>query len=112
VRGVVRTFIETSTPYKVCGEAADGAAAIAKARELSFDLVILDLRMPLRDGVETASALRGMMPNAKILGFTMYSGDLANRVLEATGFDAVVAKQDGLTKLVETIDALMPRHPR
>ena len=107
VRGVVRTFIEASTPCNVCGEAADGVAAIEKVKQSSCDLIILDLRMPKRDGIETASTLRSILPNLKILGYSMFVRDLENRLLLATGFDMVIAKQDGLPKLGEAIGTLL-----
>lgn len=108
MRGVVRTFIEASTPYKVCGEADDGVAAVEKVKQSSCDLIILDLRMPKRNGIETASTLRGMLSSLKIVGYTMFGRDLENRVLAATGFDMVVAKQDGLSKLGEALRTLLP----
>ena len=107
MRGVVRTFIEANTPYKVCGEAGDGVAAIEKAKESSCALIILDLRMPMRDGVETASILRSMLPSLKIVVYTMFGKDLENRLVAATGFDMIVAKQDGLPKLGEAIRTLL-----
>jgi len=110
VRGALRDFIEVTTPYKVCGAVDDGASAVQKAAESRCDLILLHLRAPASDSVETASLLRRKLPHAKVVGFS--SVDLGNRKSPATGFDAIIAKQDGLSKLVETLKALMSAPPR
>jgi DNA-binding NarL/FixJ family response regulator len=110
VRGAIREFIEVTTSYKVCGTVEDGVSAIQKATESGCDLILLHLRAPVSDSVETASLLRRKLPHVKVVGFS--SVDLGNQKSSATEFDAVIAKQDGLSKLVETLKALMPEPPR
>jgi len=110
VRGAIRDFIEATTAYKVCGTVDDGASAIQKATECRCDLILLHLRAPVSDSVETASLLRGKLPHVKVVGFS--SVELGSPESPTTAFDAVIAKQDGLSKLVETLKALMPEPPR
>ena len=108
MRGAVRHFIEATTPYKVCDAVDDGVSAIHKATEARCDLVLLYLRMPLQDSLATVSLLRGNLPHVKIVGVCASSVDLGNWVSPGTGFDTVLRDQDGLSKLVETLRALMP----
>src|SRR5215470_3726719 len=108
VRGAIRNFIQATTPYKVCDGANDGVSAIEKATEFCCDLILLHLRMPILDSVETASFLRGKLPHVKIVGFATWAGDLGDEFPAETGFDVVLDKQDGLSKLVDTLKALMP----
>src|SRR5215472_8443652 len=108
VRGAIRNFIQATTPYKVCDEADDGVSAVQKATKSCCDLILLHLRMPIPDSVETASFLRGKLPRVKIVGFVTLAGDVGNRLFAATGFDVILDKQDGLSKLVDTLKALMP----
>jgi DNA-binding NarL/FixJ family response regulator len=109
VRGALQRFIEAATPYKVCGAVDDGVSAIRKAMEARCDLVLLNLRRPLQDGLVTASLLRNKLPHVKIVGVSALSlADLGNQVSPAAGFDAVIAQEDGLSKLVETLKALQP----
>jgi len=110
VRGALREFIEVTTRYTVCGTVGDGLSVIQKATESSCDVILLHLRPPVSDSMETASLLRSKLPHVKVVGFS--SVDLGNRKSPATGFDAIIAKQDGLSKLVETLKALMPESPR
>jgi hypothetical protein len=61
----------------------------------------------------TVSLLRSKLRHVKIVGFSALSvADLGNQISPATGFDAVMAQEDGLSKLVETLKALMPKPPR
>jgi DNA-binding response OmpR family regulator len=70
--------------------------------------VILDLNMPMLYGIETASALRRMVPSAKIIGLAMFAGEYRRTQLAAAGFDMIVSKNEGLAKLAEAIKALLP----
>lgn len=108
MRGAICNFIERATPFKACCEARDGDAAVAKAMERSPALVILDLSMPMLFGVETASALRGVFPSTKIIGLAMFAGEYRRTQLAAAGFDMIVSKHEGLAKLAEAINALLP----
>ena len=112
MRGALSRFIEATTSYKVCDAVDDGVSAVHKAMEARCDLILLHLRVPLQDSLVTVSLLRSKLPNIKIVGVSTSSMDLGNLVSPATGFDAVLTNQDGLSKLVETLKALMPEPPR
>ena len=112
MRGAVRHFIEATTPYKACDAVDDGVSAIHKAMQARCDLILLNLSMPLQDCLVTVSLLRGKLPHVKIVGFSASSLDLGNRASPATALDAVLTNQDGLSKLVATLKALMPETPR
>ena len=92
----------------MCDAVDDGVSAVRKATDCYCDLILLHLRMPLQDSLVTVSLLRSRLPHVKIVGFSTSSTDLGNRVSPATGFDAVLTKRDGLSKLVATLKALMP----
>jgi DNA-binding NarL/FixJ family response regulator len=59
IRGGLRLILEDQPDITVVGEAADGAQAIALARELRPDVCLVDIRMPGRDGIEVTRALAG-----------------------------------------------------
>jgi DNA-binding NarL/FixJ family response regulator len=107
VRRVVHTYL-AERDFDVCGEAADGQDAIEKARELNPDLILLDVAMPRTNGIEVASVLKDMMPNVRIVLFTMYSEAVA-RTFPCKGLavDAVVAKADGMGRLEECVQSLL-----
>lgn len=109
MRGAIREFLETRTPYRVCDEAGDGLSAIQKAEKSRCDLVLLDLAMPNLDGVETALVLRRTLPHVKIVGFSALAGDdaLKDELLATKKFDAVLSKFEGLKKLADAINGLL-----
>ena len=112
MRGAIRQCIEATTPYKVCDALGDGVSAIHKAMENHCDLILLHLTLPLQDSLVTLSVLRSKLPHVKIVGFSALPIDSANLVSPTIGFDAVLTGQDGLSKLIEALKALMPEPPR
>ena len=111
VRGAMRDFIEATTHHKVCDAVDNDLSAIDNATELPCDLILLHLTTPLQDTLVTLSLLRSKLPHAKIVGFSSLSVDLENWVSPRIGLDAIVTDQDGLSKLVATLKALMPEPP-
>lgn len=107
VRQVVRAVLEARTNYEICGEATNGAEAVAKALELKPDLILLDVAMPMLNGVEVASVLAGSMPNLPIVLYTMYNELLGLSLATAVGAKAVISKADGISKLVECVQSLL-----
>ena len=108
----MREFIETATPYKVWDAVGDGVSAIHKAIESRCDLILLHLSTPLQDVLVTLSLLRSKLPHVKIVGLSTLPVDLRNWVSPGIGLDAIIAQEDGLSKLVGTLYALMPEPPR
>lgn len=110
-RGALRRFIEATTPYKVYDAAGDGVSVIQKARECRADVILLHLTMTLQDSLVTASLLRGKLPHVKIVGFSTLPVSSGDGSFPATAFDAVLTRQDGLSKLVDTLKVLLPELP-
>ena len=93
VRAIVRIFLERDATFKVCGEAANGFDAVAKAQELKPDFVLLDLRLPGMNGIETAALLKAALPETKLVLFSAYSDSLGGRMLASSaGIDLVLTK--------------------
>jgi DNA-binding NarL/FixJ family response regulator len=107
VREVIKNVLAGRTDIAVCGEAANGLEAVEKAKTLKPDLVLLDLAMPEMNGAETASVLKMMTPDVRIILFTMYSESIGSYLTSAIGIDAVLSKPDGMTALVKAIDAAL-----
>lgn len=106
-RQIVRRVIERAG-FAVCGEAIDGVDAVDKASELKPDLIVLDLRLPRLNGIETAYILRGRLPHTPIILFTMY--EVSPSVVAAAGISTVIHKADGIAKLTTCLqDLLAPK---
>jgi CspA family cold shock protein len=107
IRYLLRTFVETRTPYKICGEAAHGEEAIEQAKKLQPDLILLDLSMPVMTGAEAAAILKGVVPRMKIILFSMHTDDVPRPLGKAIGIDLTLSKSDGISKLADHLHALL-----
>jgi DNA-binding NarL/FixJ family response regulator len=107
VRNAIRTALQLHSSYEVCGEATNGAEALEQAAALAPDLIILDLSMPVMNGVEVASTLRSRMPAVPIVLYTMFDDVLGKSLAATLGIAATVSKTDGLPKLLARIQGLL-----
>jgi two-component system response regulator EvgA len=102
---VLRTSLEHHG-FTVCGEAENGVDAISRAVATRPDLVILDVAMPGLNGIEVASILQGLLPNVPIILHTIYGDRLGKSLKNLVGIKAVVAKSEGISKLIDRVRSL------
>ena len=107
VRKILRRALERDTKFEICGEATDGLEAVAKAKELTPDLILLDVRMPRLTGLEVAGILRNTEPKSRIMMVTMYAEELNEKLTTLFRIDAVFSKSEGITKLIERVESLL-----
>ena len=86
MRDGIVAAIESDADMLVVGQAADGAEAIVRYRELQPDVALIDLQMPGVDGLQAIATISGEMPAARIIVLTSYPGDA--RVKRALSFGA------------------------
>jgi DNA-binding NarL/FixJ family response regulator len=106
VRRAIRSFVEARSQFEVC-EAVDGTEALEKARSLNPDLIVLDLSMPSANGVEVALLLSSTMPRTPVVLYTMFDEVFGASPTRNLGVTAIVAKSDGVAKLLARIEALL-----
>jgi DNA-binding NarL/FixJ family response regulator len=103
IRKSVRTQLESRLEHITCAEAKDGLDAIQRVREARPDLVIVDLCMPVLNGLETAAALHGALPKLPIILYTLHKDIVLGTRVQSFGICAVVSKTDHFEVLVEEI---------
>lgn len=105
IRELLSAIVTAQPAFVLAGVAADGDAAVAQAAGLQPDVILLDLAMPGRTGLEALPALRQVAPNARIV---VLSGFLARtmqtRVLELGAF-SYVEKGNGPETIASAIHA-------
>ena len=106
VRQGIRSLLELSDEIDVVGEGEDGDAALALLREVDVDVLLLDLRMPRRDGIATLEALAERGSTVPVLVLTTFDDDeLVLRALRA-GARGYLLKDVTLDQLVGAIGTL------
>jgi DNA-binding NarL/FixJ family response regulator len=112
IRYLLRVFVESKTPFTICGEASNGTEAIEKAKQLHPDLILLDLSMPVLTGAEAASIIKRTLPQVKIILFSMRADGISKSLASALGVDLSLSKSDGLLQLAEHINKLLIPKPQ
>jgi DNA-binding NarL/FixJ family response regulator len=106
VRAGLRTLLESRDNWQVCAEASDGRDAVEKAAKHKPEIAILDIGMPLLNGVEAARQIRKISPDTKVLILTMHeSDDLVQQVVEV-GARGYILKDEADRVLLAAVDAL------
>lgn len=90
-------------------DAVDGAEGVRKAQDLKPSLIVLDLSMPVMNGLEAARELKHIMPQVPLLMFTNNTGGIMEKEARSAGICAVVSKSDSdsLNQLVAHAKALL-----
>jgi len=106
VRAGLRALLESRNGWEVCGEASDGREAVEKATKLQPDVAVLDIGMPLLNGVDATRRIRVVSPNTEILILTMHeSDDLVQQVAQA-GARGYILKDEADRVLLAAVEAL------
>jgi DNA-binding NarL/FixJ family response regulator len=106
IRRGLRSTLTERPGWEVCAEAADGAAAVAKARETQPDVAILDISMPKLNGLEAARRLHTALPATGVLILTMHDSDELVRAVLASGARGYLLKADAGNLVVQAVEAL------
>ncbi|MGP8198997.1 MAG: response regulator [Limisphaerales bacterium] len=106
VRMGLVALVSTEADMVVVGEASDGNQAVDLFGKLKPDLVLMDLRMPVKDGIEATIAIRNQDPQARILMLTTFDGDSdIHKALQA-GAQGYVLKNATGEELIPAIQAV------
>jgi DNA-binding NarL/FixJ family response regulator len=92
VRRLVRSSIEQITEWSVCGEAENGQLALDAVRNSNPNAVILDLQMPVMNGLETARQISQIAPETAMAMLTLHDSEHLEREALKVGIERVFAK--------------------
>ncbi len=111
VREGLRALIEEQSGWAVCGEAVSGREAVAKARELKPDIVVMDFAMPELNGVEATRQIHAALPQTEVLILSMHESEELVREMLAVGARGYVLKSDAGHALVDALKSLAEHKP-
>jgi DNA-binding NarL/FixJ family response regulator len=98
-----RALLEKEPDIEVVGIAGDGAAALGLVQQHNPDVIVMDVRMPILDGVKTTRQLRARNPQCNILLLTAYNDDEYVRDGIQAGAHGYLLKRAARTELLESI---------
>jgi DNA-binding NarL/FixJ family response regulator len=105
-RGGLRGLLEAQPGWQVVAEATNGREAVAKAAETCPDVAVLDIGMPVLNGLEAARQIVQSGSRTKILMLTVHDSDAMIRSVLAAGARGYVFKTDAARDLVNAVEAV------
>src|SRR5277367_704109 len=109
IRRGLRSLLSSRPEWEICGEAADGRAAIERAKALRPDVILMDVTMPEMSGTESARIIHQELPEAQIIIISQNDPEIARQQAEGAGAAAYVAKSDLSRDLLTTIERVSSR---
>jgi DNA-binding NarL/FixJ family response regulator len=107
VRQGLARLLEDQPDLEVIGETVNGRMAVEQALELKPDIIIMDIAMPLMNGIEAAKRIRKELPKTKILILSMYSHEHYIHELLETGISGYLLKDSSGRDIINAIHAAL-----
>lgn len=107
VRDGIKTMLESQPEIEVVAEASNGNEIIERVDDNLIDIVIMDINMPEKDGIEATKKLKNKHPDVKVLALTMSNDDLHIRQMIQAGASGYIMKSAGRKELKDAIEAIM-----
>jgi DNA-binding NarL/FixJ family response regulator len=107
MRRQIRTILQHDPEIEVCAEAENGAEALQRIREHKPDLVVLDVLMPVMNGLQATREIKKLAPSVPVLLFTLCESPQLEFESKRAGADGVVPKSAAGTQLVPAIHSLL-----
>jgi DNA-binding NarL/FixJ family response regulator len=101
IRHALCDLFKHEADFDVCGEAANGKEAIETAQELHPDLIVLDLSMPVMNGIDAARILKRLMPTVPLIMYSAFGDKLVEHQARLIGISEVVSKSEHKSVLIQ-----------
>src|SRR5260370_36336921 len=107
IRQALCHLFASQEDFEVCGDAENGREAVEMAQVLHPDLIVLDLSMPVMNGIEATRALKQLMPDTPIIVFSEYCDVFSEREARSEGISALVSKTEPVSVLLDNARAVL-----
>ena len=107
VRQSLCALFTRESDFAVCGDAENGKEAVEKAQKLHPDLIVLDLSMPVMNGLEAACVLKRLMPTVPLIMYSAFGDTSMEHQAQLLGISAVVPKSENASVLIRKARGLL-----
>jgi DNA-binding NarL/FixJ family response regulator len=107
IRHALCRVFTSEADFEVCGDAENGQDAIEKAQALHPDLIVMDLSMPVMNGIDAARALKTLMPMVPVIIFSEYSDVFSENEARSIGISALVSKSEHVSVVLDKARVLL-----
>jgi DNA-binding NarL/FixJ family response regulator len=107
IRHALFEIFQRETDFEVCGVAENGSEAIDQAGLLRPDLIVLDLSMPVMNGLEAARILNQLMPSVPLIMYSAFEDRFSAQKARLSGIAELVSKSDHVTVLIDKVRGLL-----
>jgi two-component system chemotaxis response regulator CheY len=107
IRQTLCEIFKREGDFKVCGEAENGREAIEKAEQLHPDLIVLDLSMPVMNGLDAARVLKRLMPTVPLIMYSAFGDQYAEQQARLIGISELVSKSEHVSVLIHKARGLL-----
>jgi two-component system, NarL family, nitrate/nitrite response regulator NarL len=111
VRRGVCAILGSREDIELCGEASDGTEAVAKVRSLKPDLIVMDISMPVMDGISASREIRKVSPNTAIIVLSMHDSSQLMETARQLGLRGYVTKGQAASSLLQAVDSVVAGRP-
>ena len=108
----LQMVLRQEADIEVVGEAADGVEAVARAQELDPDVVLMDVRMPKRSGIEATREIRELVPRAKVLMLTISDDETDLYESIRAGAAGYLLKEISIDEVADAVRSVWAGHSR
>ena len=110
VRTALYEIFEREPDFHVCSVAENGREAIAEACRLHPDLIVLDISMPVMNGIEAARVLKRMMPDVPLILYSASAQEVSEQTARSIGVAGLISKSEKVSVLIAAVrGALQPK---
>ena len=106
VREGIRSLLEKSDHLEVIAEAENGREAVQMAKELNPDVILMDIAMPLLNGLEATLQIKRDCPDVKVLALTIHEDEEYIRQMLASGAMGYITKYAATDELVQAVETV------
>jgi DNA-binding NarL/FixJ family response regulator len=107
IRRGIRSLLNVRSDWDICAEASNGREAVEKVVECNADLVVMDVSMPVMNGIEATREIRAVSPSTKVVIFTMHDSPQIATAARDAGASACLTKTSFAEQLQKVVAEIL-----